>query len=308
VTGRIALVFPGQGSQRHGMLDDLPQTASLTRLLDAAEALSGLDLRAVAAMGTPDRLADTRAAQPLLYLADWAWGSEALAAGVVAIAVAGHSLGELAALAIADVYSVEAGLELVVQRSRLMAECASAHPGGMSAVLGLDAAVVASVCDPIDEVWVANDNAPGQVVISGTREGVAEASEALATGGARKVVPLAVAGAFHTPLMRGAAEAFRGVLDRTEFRDASLPVYSDTAPSAELAGDVLRRRLAGQITGPVRWTGIMEALVADGCDTLLECGPGAVLSGLAKRVPGLTGHPVENAGIATVLEGEGARS
>jgi [acyl-carrier-protein] S-malonyltransferase len=168
--------------------------------------------------------------------------------------------------------------------------------------------VVASVCDPIDEVWVANDNAPGQVVISGTREGVAEASEALATGGARKVVPLAVAGAFHTPLMRGAAEAFRGVLDRTEFRDASLPVYSDTAPSAELAGDVLRRRLAGQITGPVRWTGIMEALVADGCDTLLECGPGAVLSGLAKRVPGLTGHPVENAGIATVLEGEGARS
>jgi [acyl-carrier-protein] S-malonyltransferase len=308
VSPQVALVFPGQGSQRQGMLDRPPLTGPLTRLLDAAQALSGLDLRAIAAMGTPDQLADTRAAQPLLYLADWAWGREALSAGVVPMAVAGHSLGELAALAIADVYSVEAGLELVVERSRLMAECAAAHPGRMSAVLGLDADVVASVSEPIGEVWVANDNAPGQVVISGTPEGVAEASAALAAAGARRIVPLPVAGAFHTPLMDAAADAFRRVLGRTEFRDASLSVYSDTAPSAEVAGAVLRERLAGQIAGPVRWTGIMEALVADGCDTLLECGPGAVLSGLAKRMSGLTGHAVEDEGIRTVLDEEGARS
>lgn len=308
MSGRVALVFPGQGSQRHGMLDGLPQSASVSRLLDAAETLSGLDLRTIAAMGTPDQFADTRAAQPLLYLADWAWGTEALSAGVVPMGVAGHSLGELAALAIAGVYPVEAGLELVIERSRLMADCAAATPGGMSAVLGLDVPSVASVCATVEGVWIANDNAPGQVVISGTREGIAAATEALSSAGARRVVPLAVAGAFHTPLMAAAADAFRRVLARTEFQDAAFAVYSDTAPSAELSGVVLRERLGGQICGPVRWTGIMGALVGDGCRTLLECGPGAVLSGLAKRMRGLTAHPVEGAGIAVVLEEEGSHS
>jgi [acyl-carrier-protein] S-malonyltransferase len=178
----------------------------------------------------------------------------------------------------------------------------------MSAVLGLDASSVASVCATVEGVWIANDNAPGQVVISGTREGVAAATDALSSAGARKVVPLAVAGAFHTPLMDIAAEAFRRVLDRTRFRDAAIAVYSDTVPSAETAGDVLRERLAGQISGPVHWSGIMGALVDDGCRTLLECGPGTVLSDLAKRVAGLTARPVEEAGIAAVLEEEGCRS
>ena len=283
------------------MLDALPDSSALSRLLDAAEALSDIDLRAVAAMGTPDQLADTRAAQPLLYLADWAWGTAALKAGVPAVAVAGHSLGELAALAVAGVFSVEAGLELVVRRSKLMAECAAATPGAMSAVLGLDSDAILAVTDPIEGVWVANDNAPGQVVISGTLEGVAAASDALQQSGARRIVPLRVAGPFHTPLMAPAADAFAALLAGAEFADAALPVYSNTAASPATDGALLRERLIMQIVSPVRWTPTMSALLSNGCDTLLECGPGAVLSGLTKRVEGLSAFAAEQDGITAVL-------
>lgn len=301
----VALVFPGQGSQRLGMLDGLPASSGLSRLLDAVEALSDIDLRAVAATGTPEQLADTRAAQPLLYLCDWAWGSAAVAAGIAPSAVAGHSLGELAALAIAGAYSVEAGLELVVQRSRVMAECAASTAGGMCAVLGMDAADIRAAIAQVPGVWIANDNSPGQVVISGTSEGIAAATEALLAAGARRIVPLAVAGAFHTPLMQPAADAFESLLERAHFGDTSMPVYSNTQPTASTDGTVLRRRLATQIVEPVRWTETMRSLLADGHETLLECGPGAVLTGLAKRVDGLMGFAVEQDGIAALLEREG---
>jgi len=303
----VALVFPGQGSQRHGMLDALPDSAALGRLLDAAEALSDLDLRAVAATGTPEQLADTRAAQPLLFLADWAWGSAALKAGIVPAAVAGHSLGELAALAVAGVYSVEAGLELVIERSRLMAECAAATPGGMAAVLGLDASQISAAIATIDGVWVANDNAPGQVVISGTVEGVAAATAALTDAGARRIVPLQVAGPFHTPLMAPAADAFARVLESAAFADALYPVCSNTDPVPATDPETLPRRLSTQIISPVAWTPTMRALLDTGCDTLLETGPGAVLSGLAKRVEGLQAFAAEQGGIDAVLDKEGVR-
>jgi len=303
----VALVFPGQGSQRHGMLDALPESGSLGRLLDAAEALSDLDLRAVAATGTPEQLADTRAAQPLLFLADWAWGSAALKAGLTPIAVAGHSLGELAALAVAGVYSVEAGLELVVERSRLMAECAAATPGGMAAVLGLDAGQIATAIAGIEGVWIANDNAPGQVVVSGTVEGIAAASSAISAAGARRIVPLQVAGPFHTPLMAPAADAFASMLENTAFLDARFPVCSNTDPAPVTDSATLRRRLATQIVSPVAWTPTMRALLDAGCTTLLEAGPGAVLSGLAKRVDGLEAFAAEQGGIDAVLEKEGVR-
>jgi [acyl-carrier-protein] S-malonyltransferase len=307
VTVSVALVFPGQGSQRLGMLDALPASPDLSRLLDAAEALSDIDLRDVAARGTADQLADTRAAQPLLYLCDWAWGRAALDAGVSPSAVAGHSLGELAALAVAGAYSVEAGLELVVERSRLMADCADATPGGMSAILGMDADGVREALDQVPDVWIANDNAPGQIVISGTAEGVSAAVDALAAAGARRIVPLAVAGPFHTPLMQPAADAFASLLENTQFRDAAVPVYSNTEPAATTDAASLRRRLARQIVEPVRWTETMAALLADGHTTLLECGPGAVLTGLARRVERLTACAMEQDGLAAVLEMEGRR-
>jgi len=301
----VAFVFPGQGSQRTGMLDALAGRPGFVRLLDAAEALSGLGLRAIAASGTPEDLSDTRAAQPLLYLADWAWGNAALAAGIRPAALAGHSLGELAALALAGVYSVEAGLELVVERSRLMAECASTSPGAMIAVLGLDADAIVAAISGLQGVWVANDNSPGQVVVSGTTEGVTAASEALSAAGARRIVPLAVAGAFHTPLMQPAADAFTDILESTSFADATIPVYSNTDPRAAIDAGILRRRLATQMVSPVRWTETMLALRSDGVSTLLETGPGAVLTGLAKRVDGLAGQAVEQDGITILLTQEG---
>jgi [acyl-carrier-protein] S-malonyltransferase len=297
----VALVFPGQGSQRIGMLDALPDPLALGRLLDAGEALSGLDLRTIAATGTPEELSDTRAAQPLLFLVDWAWGIAALKAGVVPGAIAGHSLGELAALAVAGVYSVEAGLEMVVERSRLMAACAASTPGRMSAVIGLDAAAIHGSIDGIEGVWVANDNAPGQVVISGTDEGIAAATTALSAAGARRIIPLQVAGPFHTPLMAPAAEAFAAIIERASFVDAPIPVYSNADPRPTTDAETLRERLAAQIIAPVRWTETMAALAAEDEWTLLEAGPGAVLSGLAKRVEGLRAFAVEQDGIDSVL-------
>jgi [acyl-carrier-protein] S-malonyltransferase len=305
VSSGVALVFPGQGSQRHGMLDGLPQPDAVARLLDAADALSGLDLRAVAGFGTPEQLADTRAAQPLLYLADWAWGAEALAAGVAPVAVAGHSLGELAALAVAGAFSVEAGLELVVDRSRLMATQAAEAPGRMAAVLGLDSAAILRAIEGIHGVWVANDNAPGQVVISGTSVGIETATAALGEAGARRIVPLQVSGAFHSPLMGPAATAFAEVVRGAQFSDTTVPVYQNTDPTPTRDAGAIRERLIAQITSPVRWTETMRNLQADGVTTLLECGPGGVLAGLAKRVDGLRALTVEQDGIGIALSEEG---
>ena len=306
MSARVALVFPGQGSQRVGMLSNLACLDGAARLLDAAEAISDLPLRHVAEAGTPEQLADTRFAQPLLYLADWAAGVEALASGVTPEAVAGHSLGELAALAIAGVYSVEAGLELVVERSRLMAAVAAETPGGMVAVLGLDAAAIATALDGIDGVWVANDNSPGQTVVSGTPDGLSAAVEALNGAGARRIVPLAVAGPFHSPLMQPAAARFADLLRAATFVDATLPVFQNTAAAPATDAGVIRQRLAGQIVSPVRWTETMESLKAAGVTTLLECGPGAVLTGLAKRVDGLSAYAVEQTDIEDFLREAGA--
>ncbi len=306
MTVNVAFVFPGQGSQRLGMLEPLPRTSSLSRLLDAAEALSDLDLRTLAESCTSEQLTDTRVAQPLLYLADWAWARAALDAGIIPSAVAGHSLGELAALAVAGVFSVEAGLELVIERSRLMADCAAATPGGMLAVLGLDADDIEKAIGATPGVWIANDNSPGQVVISGTSAGVAAATEALAVAGARRIIPLSVAGPFHTPLMKPAADTFAQLLEQAVFQDAALPVYSNSLPTASLDAADLKRRLVAQIVEPVRWTETMRALLADGCDTLLECGPGAVLTGLAKRMDGLTARSAEQDGIAAITDMQGS--
>lgn len=302
MSAQLALVFPGQGSQRHGMLGALPSSDALGRLLDAAEALSGLELRAVATEGTPEQLADTRAAQPLLYLADWAWGSEALAAGIKPRYLAGHSLGELAALAIAGVFSPEAGLELVVERSRLMAACADETPGGMAAVLGMDGKEIAAALGEMSGVWLANDNAAGQVVISGTHEGLERATSALSEAGARRIVPLNVAGPYHSPLMTPAGDAFASLLEKAAFSDARIPVVSNTAPTATTDAAALRERLSSQITSPVRWTETMTFLRAAGVDTLVEAGPGAVLKGLARRVEGLTAYAVEDAGVDPIVE------
>jgi [acyl-carrier-protein] S-malonyltransferase len=302
VSTGVALVFPGQGSQRLGMLSALPAPDAISRLLDAAEALSGLDLRAIAESGSPEQLSDTRAAQPLLYLTDWAWGNAIMEAGIAPSVTAGHSLGELAALAVAGVYSVEAGLELVVERARLMAQCAAATPGGMMAVIGLGREDVSSAIEDIDGVWIANDNAPGQVVVSGRHEGLAAAARALESCGVKRLVPLNVAGPFHCPLMAPAADSFSALLDRATFVDATVPVSQNTDPTPEKDAATIRARLASQITSPVRWTESMLAFVKMGVTTVVEAGPGSVLRGLARRVDGLTSLSAEESGLDAILK------
>jgi len=302
MTTTTAFVFPGQGSQRPGMLDSVPELESLERLLDAAEALSGLELRSVAADGPAARLADTRIAQPLLYLADWAWGLTLLESGIEPQAVAGHSLGELPALAIAGVFSPEAGLELVVERSKLMAEAAAAHPGSMAAVLGLDRDAISAALAGLENVWLANDNAPGQIVLSGSSDSIEQATALLTEAGARRVIPLAVAGGFHSPMMASAGDAFADLLVGAEFDDARIPVYQNTDPTPETDGDAIRTRLIAQITSPVRWTETMQALAATGPVMLIEAGPGSVLSGLAKRIDGITARSVESTPLESIVE------
>jgi [acyl-carrier-protein] S-malonyltransferase len=285
------------------MIADAPEHETMDRLLDASEALSGLELRTITLLGEDSDLADTRVAQPLLYLADWAWGIALVENGVEPVAIAGHSLGELAALAIAGVFSVEAGLELVIERSRLMAATAAATPGTMAAVLGLDAEAIRSAIAGIGGVWVANDNAPGQIVISGTHEGVEEATAALTEAGARRVVPLAVSGPFHTPLMEPARAAFEEIVRGADFNDAWVPVMQNTDPTPSRDAETIRERLVGQITAPVRWTETMQALAAEGPVTVIEAGPGSVLAGLAKRIEGVSAVSADVVGIQAAVEG-----
>lgn len=299
---RTAIVFPGQGSQHSSMLEYAPENDALDRLVDAAEALSGLDLREILTFSDPEELADTRVAQPLLYLVDWAWGVALLEGGIAPVAVAGHSLGELAALAIAGVYSPEAGLELVVERSKLMAAAAATTPGAMSAVIGLSSGDIEKSTASINGVWVANDNSDSQVVISGTDAGIEAATEALQEAGARRIIELKVAGPFHSPLMESARAAFKDILADAQFRDATIPVVQNTDPSPTTDADTIRERLSAQITSPVRWTDTMATLAADAPVTIIEAGPGAVLRGLTKGMTDVTAVSAETVGIEEVLE------
>jgi [acyl-carrier-protein] S-malonyltransferase len=284
------------------MLDAVPDNDAFQRLLDAGEALTGLELRAIASIGGVEDLSDTRVAQPLLYLTDWAWGAAALEAGLEPEALAGHSLGELTALALGGVFSPEAGLELVVERSKLMATAAASTPGGMVAVLGMDSARIAETIDHLEQAWVANDNSPTQVVVSGADEDLTMAADALEEAGARRIVPLKVAGPFHSPLMEPARAAFEEILGQAEFNDASIPIMNNTDPVPTQDAGEIRSRLAAQITSPVRWTETMQRLAGDGPVTLVEAGPGNVLKGLARGVVDVNAVAIEEIDLSRILE------
>jgi len=191
--------------------------------------------------------------------------------------VAGHSLGELVALYAAGVFDASTGLQLMKTRSELMA---AAGGGAMTAVMGFDRAQLDELVAATDGVVIANDNSSAQVVLSGTPEAVAAVSGQLQC---KRAIPLAVSGAFHSPFMAGAAEAFATELEAVPFADASIPVLSNTDPSPETSGDALKSRLRSQMTTGVRWRETMERFTADGLETAVEIGPGNVLSGLIKR-------------------------
>ncbi|MFM2081042.1 MAG: S-malonyltransferase [Cyanobacteriota bacterium] len=276
----IAWVFPGQGSQKVGMAAAVLELPGAPERFAAASELLGRDLLAICAgeaEGELSDLNDTRNTQPALFVIESLLVDGLRAQGRTADLVAGHSLGELVALYAAGVFDAATGLQLMKTRSELMA---AAGGGAMTAVMGFDRGELDQLVSATEGVVIANDNSSAQVVLSGTPEAVAAVSGQLRC---KRAIPLAVSGAFHSPFMAGAAEAFAAALETVPFADASIPVLSNTDPTPETAGAALKARLRSQMTTGVRWRETMDRLSAGGVTTAVEIGPGNVLSGLIKR-------------------------
>ena len=273
-----------------------------------ASACLGWDLAETLRTASPDELRQTYIAQPAIFCVSVAALRALEAAGVAPPAyVAGHSLGEFSALVAAGALSFEAGLLLVARRAEAMQRAADARPGSMSSVLGLSAegvemAVEATAQDQV--LAVANDNAPGNVVVSGEWAALERLPAAAKELGARRVVPLNVGGAFHSPLMAPAVKVFQPHLAAAPLRDPAIPVVANATAEPVTSADELRELLARQLTGRVRWTESVRRMVALGVDTFIEVGPGTVLGGLIKRsVEGTRVLSAANAeGVAAVVD------
>ena len=278
----IAWVFPGQGSQKVGMADPVLSLPGAEERFALASQMMGRDLLAIcqgeASDGDgPADLNDTRNTQPALFVVESLIVDELRRQGREPSLVAGHSLGELVALYAAGVFDASTGLDLMLRRSTLMA---SAGGGAMTAVIGFDRDQLNALVAEHEGVVIANDNSAAQVVLSGTPDAVKAVSEALTC---KRAIPLPVSGAFHSPFMAEAAAAFSTHLDGVNFADARVPVLSNTDPTPSSDAGVIKQRLRDQMTTGVRWRETMDAMTAAGVDTLVEIGPGNVLSGLAKR-------------------------
>jgi len=275
-----AWVFPGQGSQKVGMAAGVLELPGARERFQSASELLGRDLLAICngeASGDLSDLNDTRNTQPALFVIESLLVDALKAQGRSADVVAGHSLGELVALYAAGVFDAGTGLQLMKTRSELMA---AAGGGAMTAVMGFDRAELEALVNATEGVVIANDNSSAQVVLSGSPEAVEAVSGQLKC---KRAIPLAVSGAFHSPFMAQAASAFATELESVPFKDAVIPVLSNTDPSPETRGAALKERLRSQMTTGVRWRETMERLSADGMTTAVEIGPGNVLSGLIKR-------------------------
>lgn len=270
-----AFVFPGQASQRPGMGTPFRDAPGWSLVEEASEVV-GRDLARLLVDADADELQGTREAQLATFLTSLlAWRCLPLQP----VVVAGHSLGEYTALVAAGVLSVADGIRLVAERGEAMKAAAEAAPGTMAAVLGLEPDVVAEVCTRLQGVWPANDNAPLHVVISGTALGVAAAADALKAAGARRVLPLPVGGAFHTPLMAPARARLEAALAAAAYGLGVVPVIANVTATPH-DGQVARL-LSEQLTAPVRWR---ESVLGMAVDTIVEVGPGGVLAGLVKRI------------------------
>jgi [acyl-carrier-protein] S-malonyltransferase len=283
----LALLFSPQGSQVVGMGRDLAErSAGARRAFEEADATLGWSVSQTCWQGPADRLDDTRQTQPCL-LATSVAAHRALGERVTLEPrlVAGHSVGEYAALVAVGVLDLDAALRLVARRADLMANVDG--DGGMAAVLGLDRAGVEEVVDDVGrptELVVANDNAPGQVVISGRIAALEAVTGPMLAAGAKRVVRLPVSGAFHSPLMAGVAEDLAEAFEGETWRDATVPVISNVTAEPLVDAARIRALLAEQVRSPVEWVRCVERMAADGIEVAVECGPGSALTGMVKRI------------------------
>jgi [acyl-carrier-protein] S-malonyltransferase len=273
---KTAWVFPGQGSQTIGMGVDLLELDSAKAKFAQAEEILGWSVVEIC-QSEEDKLSRTLYTQPCLYVVESILADLIKQKGNQPDLVAGHSLGEYVALYVAGVFEFESGLKLVKRRAELMDNAAG---GMMAALIGFDRAQLEEKIQENPDVVLANDNSSAQVVISGTPEAV---EEILAQVKAKRAVKLNVSGAFHSPYMTSAATEFKQVLDSVAFADAAVPVLSNFDPTPAIAGNVLKQRLAEQMTAGVRWREIQDQLPQQGIEQVIEIGPGKVLTGLIKR-------------------------
>ncbi|MCS6905178.1 MAG: ACP S-malonyltransferase [Bacteroidia bacterium] len=280
-----AFLFPGQGSQQVGMGKSLLSLGKLAekRIKTASEILN-FDIFKIMLEGTAEELQKTAVTQPAIFLHTTIL-AEALGVPQEASMVAGHSLGEISALVIANVLDFEDALFLVAERAAAMQEACQINPGTMAAVLGTEDEIVETICVQTQKTVVpANYNAPGQLVISGEKEGVKLASEAAKKNGAKMVKELAVGGAFHSPLMQPAQERLQKAIEKLHFRTPTFPVYQNVSAVAETDPERIKKQLLIQLTAPVKWKQSIENMVKDGAQMLIEVGPSNVLQGLVKKI------------------------
>jgi [acyl-carrier-protein] S-malonyltransferase len=278
-----AYVFPGQGAQYCGMGRDLYESNEEARMMfESANEILGFRITDIMFDGTAEELKQTKVTQPAVFL-----HSVILAKvlGVEPAAVAGHSLGEFSALVVAGALSFEDGLRLVAKRAMAMQKACEIEQGAMAAVLALPDATIEAVCESVDGVVVAaNYNCPGQLVISGAVEAVNEACAKMKEAGARRALPLPVGGAFHSPLMEPARQELEAAIAEAKFMTPVCPVYQNVDALPYTDPEAIKANLIAQLTAPVRWTQIVEKMLADGVTEFTEVGPGTVLQGLVTKV------------------------
>lgn len=294
-----AYVFPGQGSQFPGMAKELYDgNAKGKELLEKANDILGFRITDIMFEGTPDDLKATRVTQPAIFL-----HSVVLAKcyeGFRPDMVAGHSLGEFSALAAAEAISFEDALRLVYIRATQMQLCCEKVPGTMAAIVGLPDEKVEEICSSCEGIVIpANYNCGGQVVISGEKTAVEQACEKAKAEGAKRALPLAVGGAFHSPLMEPARVELGKAIEETTIVTPVCPIYQNVSAQAVTDPQTIKKNLLAQLTSPVRWTQSVRNMLADGADYFMEIGPGTVLQGLVKRISaGIEGVTIE--GLTTI--------
>ena len=310
-TGRsaVAIAFPGQGAQAPGLGEGWVETPHWA-IVERAEKAAGVGLAALLLDATPEDLKLTRAAQLSVFLSSLlAW--EALQSSHPELEVAafcGHSLGQVTALVAAGAISFDDGVRFAVARADATQACADAGDHAMAALMGATYDQAADLCSAVSDCWVANDNGGGQVVIAGTTAGIERATAASKDAGVKRVIPLNVGGAFHTPLMSDAADALTPLLADLPFQSTAKPVVCNTDASLVTDGAEWPERLARHLTQPVRWHGVLTTLANSGVTHLVEVGPGSTLAGLVKRsgLPLATTNVTSAADAAELTIGENA--